>query len=274
MFSSDVVLNAQEAVKQEDSKPPKEIESASLRNDQAIAKTLEENQIKWLKAGSKQFLGIFNEDISGAAKGSVLILPAPGNSPLADGLLPELASELSSHGWHSLAITLPELDFSGPVAAPDKEMPSAKDWYAKQQTSNMEKLLVRLLAAEAELQANKGQYVLLVQGTTAELVLELLSSNVLKAAGFISLNIRHPVYQRSSKIATNLAAVKTPILDLYNVSDGGNSSKRKARQQANELAGNYNQIYIPGNDINFRGSEQLLIKRVRSWLKKNYSKTE
>jgi len=307
LFSGNLLSAAEEAEEDaEAEKPPAEVlepvDPPDLRNDRALAENLGDSEVKWLKSGDTEFLGIFDTDSSDKTLGSVLIIPAPGNSPLVSGALPQLASGLSSSGWHSLAITLPEMDFSGPSPSfPDEkqdtepatdenteepadaatensesdntevklqpELPDAKKWYADQQTKNMEKILERVLAAEAELLVNGGKYVLIAQGASAELVLELISSSVIKPSGFISLNIDYPVYQRSTKIPANLAAIKIPILDLYNISGRNKAKKRKLKQKGSH----YRQIYIPANDINFRGSEALIVNRAKGWLKKQFS---
>jgi len=290
----------EEVTEAEKAEPLPPVEPAGLRNDRAIAEQIGDSEAKWLKAGETEFLGIYNPDSSGNVLGSVLIIPAPGNSPLVSGVLPKLATELASKGWNTLAITLPELNFSGPAptfaeekatttaestdtdesateetaatekAAEDNEaaMPDPEKWYADQQTKNMEKLLLRLLAAEAEILKQNPKYVLLAQGASAELALELISSNVIKASALVTLNIEHPVYQRSTNIPVNLAKIKIPVLDIYNVTDKVAAAKRKTRQKEP----GYRQLYIPGTDNNYLGSEKLLLKRVRGWLSKSFPK--
>ncbi len=273
-------------------KPVQPVEPAGLRKDRLMAGQLVDGEAKWLKAGKTEFLGIYNADSSGSTVGSLLILPAPGHSPVTPGILSLISSELATKGWDTLAISLPEPDFSEPAPArPEPQtsgktknedaaepedkaevtktevfvpvIPDAEKWYADQATSNMEKLLHRLLAAEAELRTKGGQYVLVAQGATAEQVLELISSNAIKPVGLISLNIEHPVRQRSVKIPVNLSAVKIPVLDIYRQV---NTAVRKRKEKQHD--GNYRQLFIPANDINFRGSEQILLKRIRGWLKK------
>jgi len=273
--------------------PTVPVEPMGLRQDRILASQLVDSDAKWLKAGKSEFLGIFNPDSSGAAKGSLLILAAPGHSPITPGILPKVASELSKKGWHTLGISLPELAFSGPApkhpksqtsadettkpkaeantetsksASDASKLPDRAKWYADQQTSNMQKLLERILAAETELLSKGGKYVLLAQGVTAELVLELISSKVIKPSGLISLNIAHPVGQRAKKIPTNLAAITVPVLDIYNGDDLDQAIKRKQKQKA----ARYRQVFIPANEINFRGSEPILIKRIKGWLNKNF----
>ncbi|PCJ45467.1 MAG: hypothetical protein COA74_15625 [Gammaproteobacteria bacterium] len=276
------------------------IVSQSLRNDRIIASQLREGEVKWLKTGDDEFLGIYKGDTSGKALGSILILPSSNAAPNAPGALSYLAEKLSTKGWHTLAISLPEFNFSGPAPefpqektsseseqisqtneAEDTEnsekgvntqpteaiLPDSKQWYEKQQTRNMEKLLERVLVAEAELRALDGKYVILAQGTTADLLLELISSRVIKAEGLIIINIQYPVDQMSSKIANKLAAVTIPLLDIYNLPASKAASKRMSAQKSKS----YRQLYVPGNGIHYRGSEPMLYKRIWGWLKKNFS---
>ena len=269
--------------------PEVPVEPLALRNDKALAEQLEDDQVKWLMAGDNKFLGIFKANSKGKTLGSLLILPAAGNTPRISGALPKLADDLSRYGWHSLAISLPQFNFSGPKPNfPDEktdteqttealteeavkqvtQLPDEKVWYEKQQTKNMEMLLERLLAAEAELLTQGGEYVIIAQGSTAELVLELISSKVIKPSGLVTLNIQHPSMQRSSKIATNLSKIKIPVLDIYNQPSDKLVLKRKRAQ----ISSVYSQLYVPGVGINYLGSEQLLVNRVKGWLNKRYSK--
>jgi len=277
----------------EEKKPVKPMEPLGLRNDRLLAKQLGDSEAKWLSTGKTQFLGVFNADRSGKALGSLLILPSPSRNVVAAGLWPQFATELSFKGWNTLGISLPIFEFSAPApnfpkakvtieesteetaeetsevsTKSNETIPDEVKWYSDQATKNMAKLAERLIPAEVELLKNNGRYVIVAQGTTAEIVLELISSKVIKPSGLITLNIQHPVYQRSSKIPKNLAAIKIPILDIYNFSNDVSVSKRKAAQRGKK----YRQLYIPGNDMNFRGSEKLLIKRIRGWLKTTYSK--
>ncbi len=277
------------------------LEPATLRNDRLLASQLaagqmEGSEAKWMKAGGSEFLGIFTKDYSSKTTGGLLILPAPGFTPISPGVLPLLATEPATWGWHTLGISLPEFDFSSPApmypkadiadtgnestAEDNKEetpaipevdkqqnvLPDPGKWYAKQATTNMENLLGRLIAAEAELLAKTGQYVLLAQGASAEMVLELISNRVIKPAGLIIINIDHPVPQRARKIPSNLATVIIPVLDIYNMANKQKAGKRKLQQSSDS----YRQLFIPGNDVNFRGSEELTLRRVKGWLEKNF----
>ncbi|MCP3674537.1 MAG: DUF3530 family protein [Gammaproteobacteria bacterium] len=260
------------------------VEPPSLRNDRILAEQLGDSQAKWLTAGKTEFLGIFNADTSGKTVGSLLILPTPGRSAKSLGILTQLIDELSSKGWNTLGISLPIFDFSAPSPsfpeaqtttealgeesdnAPTESpqvIPDAKKWYADQETKNMAKLLERILAAEDELLAKGDKYVLLAQGATAELVLELISSRVIKPAGLITLNLQHPIKPRTSLIVKNLSAIKIPVLDVSNLSNKGPAHNRKLKLNSD----NYKQLVIPGSGIDFRGSELLVIKRIRGWLK-------
>jgi hypothetical protein len=283
------------AVEETPVKQEEPVEPFELRNDRIIAKQLKEGEAKWLKAGNSEYLGIFKSDSSGEALGSILILPSPKSAPNAPGALNYLSNELSENGWNVLAISLPELNFSGPapkhpnegeskeeqpeveeskqteavkVVDKNSEMLDPKIWFEQQQTKNMEKLLERILVSETELQVSGGKYVILAQGATAELLLELISNKVINPHGLITLNIHHPVAQRMSKIPSNLAKVTIPNLDIFNVSTNILAKKRKSKQKGS----NYRQIYVPGKGIHYRGSEILLYKRVNGWLKNNFSK--
>ncbi len=191
----------------ESSKPAKPVEPAGLKQDRILASQLVDSEARWLKAGKTEFLGIYNADSSGNNRGSLLILAAPGHSAITPGILPKLAADLSTKGWHTLGISLPEFDFSGPAppylkqqslekntddsVKPDSveasetpkinniasELPEARKWYADQETTNMSKLLERILAAEAELFSIGDEYKVLAQGVTAELLLELINPN-------------------------------------------------------------------------------------------------
>ena len=295
------------AVEVQQKVPEVPLEPKQLRNDRIIATQLKDGEAKWLKAGGVEFLGIFNADSSGKALGSVLIIPEPGNAVNIHGAIDHLSLNLATAGWHTLARSSPELSFAAPspnfpnepkaetsdavveegetaeetevaettetteVTEADEsqlEIPDATKWYADQQTKNMEKLLLRILAAEAELNAYGGKYVILAQGVSAELILELISSKVIKPAGLITLDVQHPVNLRSSQIPKNMALIQIPMLDVFHKLDSTQSHKRKLKNKSV----NYRQLYVPAQENNFRGSESLLYRRIKGWLKLNFSK--
>jgi len=294
-----VSLSASEAEETEEQVPTQQeepVEPFELRNDRVIALQITEGEIKWMKTGKSEFLGILKSDSSGRALGGVLILASPNSAPNSPGAINYLSNELSENGWHTLSISVPEFNFSGPAPKhPDAKldkaekqsesdenkqvegakvddkrsgMPDSKIWYKEQQTKNMEKLLQRVLVSEAELQALGGQYIIIAQGATAELLLELISSNVINPQGLITLDIQHPVDQRMSSIPAHLAKVTIPTLDVFNVPSSELAKKRKLKQKGN----NYRQTYVPANGIHYKGSEHLLYKKIKGWLTINFSK--
>lgn len=299
LFSATGIMAAEQDTQEEQNAQPEEViplEPEHLRRDRALAEQVEDAEVKWLLEGDKQFLGIFKQDISDNTLGSVLMLPPPGDSPLTPALLPQLALTLSTAGWNSLAISLPEMDFSAPKPAfpeaasvPVKEpadsgteessetpvsqpataliaIPEPEKWYSEQQTLNMEKLLERMMAAEAELLASGKQYILMAQGISSELVLELISNGAIKPAGLIILDIQHPNRQRWLSIPKNLAAIDIPVLDIYKLTDTDAATKRKLLNKSPD----YRQLPLPLKGDNFLGSEKLLIKQIRGWLKRHY----
>jgi len=245
--------------------------STELLRDKAIAAQLsftQENlELKWLKVGTTQFLSLFYPNTSRTSFGSLLILPSPSISPMTEGMLPTIAKYVSTRGWHALTFNTPELDFSQPSLALKSDADISK-WQQQQQTTNMELVLDRLLVAEKELLARGGRYVLLAQGVSAEVVLELISSKVIKPQGLIVLNIGHPSSKRVKQVSAKMAKISIPILDLYNNSNAELAKYRKMQM----LIKNYRQVYIPGSDNNFRGSETMLSRRINGWLVQQFSK--
>ena len=78
-----------------------------------LSQHLDPGEVRWLKAEEKEFLALYRPMAGGTAKGAILLLDAteaPGNR---HRLLETLRTTLTEHGWHSLAIGLPE-----PVQAP------------------------------------------------------------------------------------------------------------------------------------------------------------
>lgn len=61
----------------------------------------------WLQSGGSKLLAFWQEDLSGAPLGAVLILAQPGSTPLESQLLHALQQELPKFGWATLAIGEP-----------------------------------------------------------------------------------------------------------------------------------------------------------------------
>lgn len=260
----------------------------NAQRDQELADSLPPGQVKWIESGDGKFLALFNPDQTGNPRGSVMMVPAPGDTIQTPGVMTEAVNYFPSVAWHFMAVHAVDLSFQGPqpelplkepstttaeqntesVAAVEIEvvLPDEQDWYQKQFKANQQTLVSRLAAAEQELLRNDKGYVLVVTSHSGSLVLEAIKDKMLKPKGLVLIDINYPVLSVRQQLTKNLAELPIPVLDIYSVVS---RQLAEQRHELNRFPG-YEQRMLPVTGRDFRGSEYLLLRTIRGWLKRKF----
>ena len=229
--------------------------------EELLAKQLDSGEVKWLNDKQGKFLGIFEPSQEASTKGSLMLLPEHGSMANAEGIIETLLTDSDRRGWHVLSISPPGMDIH-PI--PMDNLSLSQEAKSEQETQNLELLLSRLLAAEAELLKGGGRYVLVAQGIMAEMCLELVISKMIKPVMLVTLDIEHPHHARNKKINQLMRQLRLPLLDVVSEQTG------IARERQQQMSGrvSYRQVFYPAKNQDFIGQEQVVAKRIHDWLKK------
>ena len=85
------------------------LEKIRSDNSKILAAEVSTPSPVWLPVNSSQVLAFWQEELSGDAKGALLILPRPGENALENPLLYALQQQLPKHGWATLTLGMIEV---------------------------------------------------------------------------------------------------------------------------------------------------------------------
>ena len=220
---------------------------------------------EWLDVGKNKILSIYTENTTEKALGGAIILHGSGVHPNWDQVIRPLRSQLPDYGWSTLSLQLPVLDNE----ADYKEyIPLFKD------------VAPRINAGVKFLKDKGIQNIVIVAhslgSAMAGYYLAQKADPSIRA--FVAVGVSGQM-NKESKVGylTSLKTIKVPVLDIFGSNDLPQVLKsEKAKADAARKSGNknYTQVKIAGANHFFDNKDDVLIKRVRGWLKKHAAGTE
>lgn len=241
--------------------------ASDLLREQQIAQEMSENLVVGkaitLKAGEQEFLAIHGESDSKQIKGAAILLHGRGANPAWSVVVQPLRMGLTEHGWETLSLQMPLAPLGAASWAYEALIPEAAP---------------RISAAIEFLKQRKiGKIVIIGHSLGARMGLESVAAGVPKEViAFVAVGT--PTKEEESDTGTlgALKKVKLPLLDIYGSRDLPSVlTSAKDRELVARQAGNsgYQQVEIIGADHFFRGLEESLLARVRSWIGRQAAET-
>lgn len=220
---------------------------------------------EWLKVGKSKILSIYTENTTEKAVGGAIVLHGSGVHPNWDQVVRPLRSQLPDYGWSTLSLQLPVL---GNEAEYKEYIPLFKD------------VAPRIKAGVDFLKAKGIKNIVIVAhslgSSMAALYMATKADPGIRA--FVAIGVSGEMH-KDNKVGylSSLKTIKVPVLDIYGSNDleqvlKSEKSKRKVARKAGNK--NYTQVKIAGANHFFDNKDDVLIKRVRGWLKKNAAGTE
>lgn len=271
--------------------------------DLALAQN-SETEVIWLENDGEQWLALYQSAVAAEAHGSIIIFPDQATGADWPGLIHPLRTQLTEHGWNTLAITLPQ---PPQLDIPTRTLPTLQNRNQVQESATPASETVT--GTEAEASQNNSSTVTDANTSTeaadtyALKVLELAAaaSNQLKDKGsqfevvlgvgeganwavsyFMqdetradrALMIINPTVATSTStpnLLSMISELETPVLDLWSDPDLNNRSYAKQRLRAAKRSGNngYRQIRLNQRLNDPRRMPLWLTKQVRGILKTN-----
>jgi pimeloyl-ACP methyl ester carboxylesterase len=209
----------------------------------------------WLEVADNKILALAAESTTGETRGGVILVHGIGAHPAWPEVIQPLRINLPEQGWATLSVQMPILENQAEAA--DYE-------------PLFEEVTPRFEAAIAYLREQGIENIVIVAH----------SMGAAMSSHYLASNPDHPIQafvgigMNQSTIsfmdnASNLEKMTLPVLDLYGSRDlDGVLASVKKRAQGAAKAGNdsYRQLEIQGADHFFNGMQDVLVKRVRSWL--------
>ncbi|HEB97290.1 MAG TPA: DUF3530 family protein [Sedimenticola thiotaurini] len=235
------------------------VQASDLAREQRIVAEIEEAVVVGeplrLQAGGLEFFAIHAEAERPDVRGGVIILHGYNANPTWADVVQPLRSELPAAGWETLALQLPVTAADAPRGAAARLIPESFPRIDAAVTFFRDRGIVNL--------------VLVGHSLGARMALEYLAARkpreirALVAVGLPAGRDR----QRGTLAA--LANLRLPVLDIYGSRDlDAVRGTAPLRAAAARRAGNgdYRQVEVAGADHFFRGLDETLVARVRSWI--------
>ena len=257
--------------------------------EQALMKSSDPNEIKWLRTPNEKFIALYSDDFTGTLRGGVILLHGMGGHPDWPDVISPLRKSLPKHGWSTLSIQLPTFekggqisDYNGTMAAVSARIKAAIEHFRSIGNSNI---------------------VLLGHGLGATMGASFLASTPDNGvAAFIGVSM--PYYRDGEEwmdLTQSIEKINLPMLDVYGSNDltsvienadkralaarrgGLKASKNRqfngfnrsatAKGAFSKIGGfiAYRKFQIIGANHSFSGQEHILSKRIVGWLKHHAS---
>jgi hypothetical protein len=261
----------QEPTENAQAAPPEAVKKVgptrSERQEQALRQQLPTAQQRQLEVGDDTYLGLFLAAAQPRPRGGILLIADANEHADWPELIGPARRELSSLGWHTLAISLPD----APPAVAALQEPARIELAAQRAALATR----RINAAAQALNAEGGEVlVILGRGEGAFWALHSTASDAdpsVDAEALILYQTRPPEGNESGQAGVKelLAQWKKPAYDIFNGQHeanqkGARAHELDARRQGN---GQYQQLVLPQQDQSTLG-QHMLVKRLQGWLDK------
>ncbi len=220
-----------------------------------IKKNIKLGSAIYLKSDNNKYLALYTETESLENKGTIILLHDQGQHPDRKRLIHALRAILPQHNWATLSLQMPVREFGA----------KSVDYYTL-----FPEAMQRIQTGVEYLQnSDTKNIVLLGYGMGSLMAVHFINeskTSAVKALVTISL----PVPETNIQTAQTLSFLKNiniPVLDIYGTEDipTVSDSTRKRRVAARNNP-NYRQFKINQAGRSFQNHEDLLVKRVHSWL--------
>lgn len=221
-----------------------------------IISSLKTGEIVWLRAEDRKFLALYIETEKKTNLGTAIILHAKGGHPAQKKLINPLRTFLPRHNWATLSMQMPVLE-----AGAEK-----KDYYAL-----FENAQARIQAGIDHLKKGGVQNIVLIgYGLGGMMALYFLQENEnaaeIKALVTISLGVPDTVNKNAQTIDF-ISEIKQPFLDVFAANDLAVVTKTaRKRRIAGKSNSDFRQLKIEGAGHSFQYNQDLLVKRIYSWM--------
>lgn len=244
-------------------------EPASLtrteRQEEALRRRLPPAELRQLESADEAFLGLFLAAARPEPRGGVVLIANRGEHPDWPELIGPARRQLSSQGWHTLAISLPE----APPEDPAMEEAERTEALAERAERTTRRINIAAQALQAE---GAGTLVLLGRGEGAFWALHASAADTrpqVKAAALILVEAQPPPRTEGGNARLNalLAQWQKPVYEIFDGTEA--ASRERAREHKlsaqRHAARHYQQLLILKADPSELG-QRMLVKRLEGWL--------
>jgi predicted esterase len=231
-------------------------EIRELEYAEEIVSSLKTGGIVWLRAEDKKFLALYIETEKKTNSGTAIILHAKGSHPNQKNLINPLRIFLPRHNWATLSMQMPVLETGA----------KNEDYFPI-----FENAQARIQAGIEHLKKGGVQNIVLIgYGLGGMMALYFLQENEnaaeIKALVTISLGVPDTANKNAQTIDF-ISEIKQDFLDVFAANDLANVTKSaRKRRIAGKSNSDFRQLKIEGAGHLFQNNQDLLVKRIYSWM--------
>lgn len=236
------------------------------------------HQINILEANEEPFLTLYQPSLTSSIQGCTIILHSDNEHPDWPDAVAPLRNSLPKHSWCTISIEVPDITKR---AEPVSTLIETKEESGPQilELPNQEMVFARIIATMNKAQ-NDGveKFTFLGYKTGAAYALNFLANNQTTAEALMLIDIETPSTITNYNLAQQIRKVPQPILDYYVNSNAGSNQfatwRKQAANQRTEAIGDFIQLDSVPDRVTGKKSKQLLVQRVRGFLKQNTSQID
>ncbi|RUO27905.1 hypothetical protein CWE12_13300 [Aliidiomarina sedimenti] len=240
--------------------------SASFASQNDFEYYLPPGEVVWLEDDDDRYLLLEKENEQAYDRGRMILLPDVGTHPLQSSAIRALYQSMIGYGWYTFALQPPTTD----IGSFTWQAEDAYERYPEPATVEPLKdaLRLRMNAALTHTAEHTGALVVVAEGVSAALLADLMAEGEFaQIDALIVHGVYYPQWQLNQALATTLAELRIPLLDLA-PGDGNswatdtNSRRQQQARRHNHLS--YRQRILPAG----RHAEQprYLQHHVYGWL--------
>lgn len=247
--------------------PPGPSSTRGLMQEQALERQLPGQQQRRLDIGAQAYLGLYLPAARPQPLGGVLLIADRGEHadwPQITGPARQLLSEA---GWHTMAISLPDMPEPDTRLQPEEREARAAA-YGRQAVERIQ-AAGQVLAAEATVNGRQQPLAFLGRGEGAYWALSAALDNSDQAPQGLILFDMHDALFATSKSNLLLEQWDAPVYEILPATGRAGSDVAHERHLLSKRMGNtrYAQLVLAQPDYSEQG-QQMLIKRLDGWLQR------
>jgi hypothetical protein len=237
------------------------------------------HQIQTLEANSEPFLSLYKSSLTDSTQGCVILLHSDNEHPDWPDAIAPLRNALPEHSWCTLSIEVPDIIKRGEAIKTQTTNTEETNNQQAFQLPNQTMVFARIQAVISKAQSDDiSQFVFLGYKTGAAYALSFLANNPTSGEALALIDIETPAGISHYNLAQQIRRIPQPILDYYVNTNAGSHQfatwRKQAANQRTEVIGDYIQLDAIPDRATGKKSKQLLIQRVRGFLKQNTSQID
>lgn len=233
------------------------------------------HQIDRLEANEEAFLTLHKSSLTNSTQGCVIILHSDNEHPDWPDAVAPLRDALPEYSWCTISIEVPDITKRAEPVRTEITIPAENNLQLLE-LPNQEMVFARIAATINKFQTEDvTQFTVLGYKTGAAYALNFLASNQTTATALMIIDVETPTSVSNYSLAQQIRKIPQPILDYYVSSNAGSEQfatwRKQAANQRTEVRGEFIQLDALSDRVTGKNSKQLLIQRVRGFLKQNTS---